>query len=287
MTGPSINTRDTIEIDLFEHMFEYCCMNASATVRSLQQRITQMQPLRLDDRALPTPTALRPLLPGGALRKGSSYTVHGSQQLALALLAAASAAGSWCGVVGIPTFGAEAAAELGIALDRCVLIPDPGTDALGLAGALSEVLTVVLLRTPAQPGPGDAERISARLREHGSALVVAGEWPHPESTLSVVGSRWSGLGRGEGTLMDRELTVESQDRRGVHRHLVHFRNGVLATPATSARTAESARHASPLTAVSAIPAAAAVSTTPAISRIARSSPPPMALVTELHSGSMA
>lgn len=212
-------------------MFEYCCMNSVATVRSLQQRITEMQPLRLDDRALPTASGLRPLLPGGALRKGASYAVHGSTQLALALLAEVSSAGSWCGVIGCPAFGAEAAAALGVALDRCVLVPCPGTDALGIAGALSEVLTVVLLRPPQRMRAGEVERISARLREHGSALVAVGDWPRPESTMRVTGSRWRGLGEGHGLLEERELTVQTQDRRGTARHTVRFAGGAVADPA--------------------------------------------------------
>lgn len=218
-------------------------MNSPATVRSLQQRITEMQPLRLDDRALPTAPGVAQLLPGGALRKGSSYTVHGSRQLALALLAEASATGAWCGIIGAPAFGAEAAAALGIALDRCVLIPDPGTEALGLAGALSEVLTVVFLQTSTAPRHGDVERISARLREYGSALVVAGDWPHPESALRVTGSRWSGLGQGEGLLRDRELSVESHDRRGVHTHLVRFTDGAVAAAPRPATPMGRALHA--------------------------------------------
>ncbi|MFV0435629.1 MAG: hypothetical protein ACK5LO_16850 [Leucobacter sp.] len=209
-------------------------MNYPATVRSLQQRITEMQPLRLDDRGLPTSEGLRPLLPGGALRRGASYAVHGSQQLALALLAAPSAAGSWCGVIGCPSFGAEAAAALGLALDRCVLIPRPGTDATGIASALSEVLSVVLLhRPPGSVSPGSIERLSARLREHGSALVVIGDWPRCESTLSVTASRWHGLGRGHGMLEDRELAVQSRDRRGVRRHTVRFSAGAVVDPGVS------------------------------------------------------
>lgn len=225
-------------------------MNSSATVRSLQQRITQMQPVRLDDRALPTAAGLRPLFPTGALRKGASYSVHGSQLLALTLLAAASAAGSWCGVIGLPDFGAEAAATLGISLERCVLIPSPGAEAFGLAGALSEVLTVVLVQPPGRPASGDTERISARLREHGSALVVLGEWPHTESTLRVTGSRWSGLGRGQGALSERELSVQSRDRRGVAEHVLHFAGGELAAP-RSAPPSAPLRHAGapPLTLV--------------------------------------
>src|SRR5690606_18161459 len=120
-------------LDLFEHMFEYCRMNAAAPLPLLQQRIDEMQPLRLDERTLPTARGLAPLLPGGALKAGATYAVRGSWQLALAFLAEASQGGAWCGVLGCPAFGAEAAASLGIALDRCVLIPDPGAHALSLA----------------------------------------------------------------------------------------------------------------------------------------------------------
>ena len=218
-------------------MFEYTCMNFPATVRSLQQRISEMQPVRLDARVLPTPEGLRPLLPGGALRMGASYVVHGSRQLALAMLAEASASGAWCGVIGDPSFGGEAAAALGIALDRCVVIPRPGADALGLAGALAEVLTVVLLAPGSHPTPGEAERISARLREHDAALVVVGDWPRPESTLRVTASRWEGLGRGHGALENRELTVHAQDRLGARRHTVRFERGSL----VAARTAPVSR----------------------------------------------
>lgn len=209
-------------------------MNSVATVRSLQQRITEMQPLRIDDRLLPTAPGLRQLLPEGALRRGSSYAVLGSQQLALALLAEASSAGSWCGVIGCPAFGAESAAALGIALDRCILVPHPGPGALGLAAALSEVLTVVLLHPDAPPRPGEVERFSARLREHGSALVALGDWPRAECTLRVSASRWRGLGRGHGLLEERELAVQTLDRRGAKQHIVRFAGGTVADPETPA-----------------------------------------------------
>ncbi|WP_449279736.1 hypothetical protein [Leucobacter sp. GX0328] len=204
-------------------------MNSAGTVASLQQRISEMQPLELDDRALPTAAGLRPLLPGGALRRGSSYAVKGSRQLALALLAEPSAAGSWCGIIGCDTLGAEAAASLGVALDRCAVVPRPGEFAVGIAGSLAEVVTVVLLAAPrgtrSRVSGGDAERIAARLREHGSALVVLGDWPRTESVLRVTSSRWHGLGAGSGLLGGRDLTVESHDRRGVRQHTVRFGDG--------------------------------------------------------------
>lgn len=198
-----------------------------ATVRSLQQRITEMQPLRLDERALPTAPELAPLLPEGALRRGCAYAVQGSRSLALALLAAASASGLWCAVIGCSEFGAEAAAGIGIALDRCVLAPDPGDHALGLAGLLSETFSIVVLHPPGKVGPRDAERLSARLREHGSALVVTGDWPRTEGSLHVTGSRWSGLDRGGGMLTARELAVRSRDRRGILHHTVRFERGAI------------------------------------------------------------
>lgn len=197
-------------------------MLQSATLRELQQRIDEMQPLRLDERALPTHPALARLLPEATLRRGSSYTVRGSQSLALSLLAQASSSGLWCAAIGCAGFGAEAAAALGIALDRCVLVPDPGDHELALLGLLSEAFTVVVLRSSSRVRPGEAERVAARLREHGAALVVMGEWPRPESALSVTASRWSGLGQGAGMLDARELTVRSQDRRGSRLHTVRF-----------------------------------------------------------------
>ncbi len=205
-------------------------MHSSSTVRTLQQRITQMQPLRLEEHALPTSPGLHALLPGGALRKGASYSVQGSKQLALSMLTSASASGAWCGIIGYPTLGAEAAATLGIALERCILIPEPGTDEFGLCSALSEVLTVVLLCAASSPRQSDVGRISARLREHGAALIVTNEWPHAESSLRVTASRWRGLGEGHGVLEDQEITVRAQDRRGVTTHTVRYARGALVDP---------------------------------------------------------
>lgn len=210
-------------------MFEYICMNLSATVRSLQQRITEMQPLHTGERALPTAAGLRPLLPSGALRAGAAYSVQGSTSLALALLTEVSQSGAWCGVIGLPTFGAETAAHLGIALDRLVLIPEPRQHALTLTGSLSEVLTVLVLHTQEHVRPSDTERIAAKLRDHGSSLVVLGPWPRTESALRVTGSQWTGLSAGRGLLNNREMSVESRDRRGLQHHTLHFTQGALAS----------------------------------------------------------
>lgn len=208
-------------------MFEYYCM-VSPTVHSLQQRISSMQPTRLPERKLPTHPGLRPLLPGAAIHAGSAYAVHGSWRLALAFLAEASSSGAWCGVIGCPSFGAEAAATLGVALDRCILVPHPGPDGAALAGALSEVLTITLLHAPGHPPAGSAERIAARLREHGSALIVTGTWPGTAASFNVTDSRWEGLSRGFGSLGVHELSVSARSSLGVSRHTVRFSDGILA-----------------------------------------------------------
>src|SRR6187402_3567691 len=89
-----------------------------ATVEQLQARIRQMQATKLDTRVIPTHPAIASLLPGGGLKEGAAYSVDNSAALVMAMLAGPSAAGSWCGVVGIPEFGIEAAAEYGIDLER-------------------------------------------------------------------------------------------------------------------------------------------------------------------------
>lgn len=197
-------------------------MSSPALLPSLQQRINEMQPLRMGVRNLPTAAGLAPLLPGGALAAGATYSVRGSWQLALSFIAEASRQGAWCGVLGCPHFGAESAVSLGIALDRCVLVPTPGKHGLSIAGSLSETLQVLVARFDHGTSAAYAERLSARLREHGTALIVFGEWARTESRLSVVNSHWAGLGTGTGTLTGRELTVVSEDRRGTQRHAVRW-----------------------------------------------------------------
>ena len=156
---------------------------ANARVLELQARIHSMQATTLDERALPTLPALASVLPGGALRQGSVYSVAGSMTLAMAMLAAPSAGGAWCGVVGVPDFGVEAAARLGIELERLVLAPSPGDQWLTVTAALVDVLTVVVTRPPRRVGDADAARLSARLRQRGATLVVLGDWPQSEATL--------------------------------------------------------------------------------------------------------
>ena len=179
----------------------------ASQVAELQARIRGMQTTRIDSHGLPTSPGVAELLPGGVLRAGAAYSVLESTTLALALLAGPSAAGAWCGVVGVPSLGVEAAAAAGIDLNRLVLVPEPGDQWLQVTAALADVVTVVLTRPPASVSPAEVSRLGSRLRQRGSTLVTLGDWPQSEATLRVTDDRWMGLGDGHGYLAARRVTV--------------------------------------------------------------------------------
>jgi hypothetical protein len=130
----------------------------------------------------------------------------------LALLAAASETGSWCGVVGMPALSPVAAAELGIALDRLVFVPHPGTEWTTAVAALLDGLDIVVAAPPGPIAPAVASRLVARARQRGSVLVPVGAWAGADLTIEAVADRWEGLGVGRGRLRSRELTVRARGR---------------------------------------------------------------------------
>ena len=162
-----------------------------------------------DERLLPVVPALQPLLPGQGLRRGTTVTVSRSAALALALVAGASAAGSWVAAVGLPDLGIVAAAETGIALERLALVPTPGARAwTTVVAALLDAVDVVLVRPPPRLPAPQARRLAARARERGAVLVPLGPWPEPaDLRLVVTASAWHGLGQGHGTLRVRQVEV--------------------------------------------------------------------------------
>src|SRR3984957_12005853 len=164
-------------------------------------------------RTLPVPPALAPLFPAGSLRRGTTTTVtgppgHGATTLALALLAAASAAGSWCAAVGLPDPGVVAAAGLGLDLRRVVFVPHPGNGWAEAAGDLLSGGDAVLVRPPGRARLPAARRPAPRARERQPALVVLLEgpaaWPEGGGLALTVGAvEWEGVGQGHGHLQRR------------------------------------------------------------------------------------
>jgi len=106
-------------------------------------------------------------------------SVRGSTSLLLAMLGAATPAGSWCAVVEMPHLGLVAAAELGVALKRLALVPNPGLDWPEVAGALLDGIVLVVAAVPTANGPHArasslGTRSAARLRTGRHRRVARG-----------------------------------------------------------------------------------------------------------------
>ena len=149
---------------------------------------------------------------GGSAAPGLTAPGSGGTSLLLALLSAASQAGSWCAVVGVPALGALAAAESGIALDRLALVPNPGPDWPTVVAALIDGVDVVVAAVPGQVSASITSRLVARARQRGSVLVSLGPWAGADVTLQIVHGVWEGLGTGHGRLRRRQVIVTSRGR---------------------------------------------------------------------------
>ena len=127
-------------------------------------------------RTLPVADPLAPLLPDGALAGGRAVSCGGiaATSLALALAAEATAAGAWLAVVDVPWLGVEAAAELGVPLERLVRV-DPGRRQPAVAGVgRPRGCRPRRLRARRHPGPrrldaGTLRRVQAGAGQGGRA----------------------------------------------------------------------------------------------------------------------
>lgn len=167
------------------------------------------------------------LVPDGALRRGSTVSVHaapgaGGLTLALSLLAGASSAGHWCAVVGVDDPGVLSMHELGVDLRRVIFVPRPrGAWAEAVADLLDGV-DLVVLRTPSRAAHGAARRLSARVRERGAVLVVLSEpnaaWPLPvDLSIEILSSHWNAHSR----LQARDATIRVSGRGAMRRASEH------------------------------------------------------------------
>jgi hypothetical protein len=162
---------------------------------------------------LPVLPPLDALFPRGAISRGTVVVVEGSTWLALALAAGASAAGSWCAVVGLPSLGPAAAEEVGIDLERLVLVPSPGPQWATAVAALLDGFDVVLARPTGQVKAAEARRLAARARERRAVILALGSWPDTvDLRIRVVDSEWAGLRAGYGRIAARLAKIASQGR---------------------------------------------------------------------------
>lgn len=174
------------------------------------ERASQLAPRQT--RLLPVLAAFEPLMPEPGLRRGvaASITGAGATSLALALAARASD-DAWVAAVGMPSLGLAWAAELGLALDRLVVVGDPGRRWLGVLAALVDAFDVVVARPPGFH-QRDARKLSGRVREQRSVLLAIGSWPEPELCFEGSSPRWHGIGSGHGHLAARTITLTVSGR---------------------------------------------------------------------------
>ena len=196
-------------------------MRSGAAVDQLGELAERVRPVTLTrEQRLPVLPALDGLVPGGGLRRGATVSVRsgvgGATSLAMALAAEASQHGSWVAGVGLPSLGLVAADELGVALERLVLVAAPERDTWGgVVAALVDGFDLVVLhagRTGVRTA--DARRLVARARERGAVLLQLGPgWPEgADVQLEVTRARWEGLDHGHGRLLARKVRVAGAGR---------------------------------------------------------------------------
>ncbi len=200
-----------------EYLFDSGGMGAE-----IAQVISLSPPRHRDDvlpgeGVLPVLPALRELLPGGGLQRGSVVASGDWGLLSLALAAGASAAGAWCAIAGVPSVGVRAAADAGLDPRRIVLIAEPGRSWPQVVASLLDGFDIVLLRPTEQPPAQLRRKLEAAARRYASVLLVAGDWPGAQARLAVTDEEWTGIGAGHGRLRARKVRVVASGRGAAER----------------------------------------------------------------------
>lgn len=228
-------------VAFLERLFEADVMHTTSSLARLDDLARHVQPItRKDDHRLPVHPALVPLLPTG-LQRGHVIAVDGSTSLMLLLVAAASTAGAWIGVVGLPGLGIAAAADLGVAVNRLALVPDPGQHWPAAVVAMLEGTEIIVLGPPARPSRASVRRLVALARQRAVPLVIVGGWPDPPDLhLAVTSSRWYGIEQ-VGFLQARRVEVTARGRGAASRP----RRAALWLPGPDGRVAPANASADP------------------------------------------
>ncbi len=160
---------------------------------------------------IPVPDGWVGLFTDGGIRRGSTISV-GSLSVAAALLGAATGAGLWCAVVGVPELSATAAVRAGVALCRCAFVT-PASEVTAVVGALMEGVDVVVLGKPSKLPAVVTRQLAARARVHGTVVIGVGHWPGVDMRIRVTAATWSGIHAGYGRLVYRQTRLSVDGRR--------------------------------------------------------------------------
>ena len=205
----------------------------------LAEHVRRVAPVLLaGEQVLDVPEVFHSLLPGGGIQRGWTTRVDGcasSRALAWALLGEITTGGRWVAAVNVEGISLAAAAELGVAVERVLMVQNVTPDVWAATiGALIGAVDVVVFGEPQhRVRPSEYRQMASRCRERGTVLMELA--PDPSTRVGrsgLVGQlqydlsfqvdpmQWDGLGRGHGYLQARRVRVAVSGRRapGQGRH---------------------------------------------------------------------
>jgi len=135
------------------------------------------------------------------LGPGQVAQVSGSTSALFAVAAGVWGPEDWGVIAGLPEAGYLAAAQAGVRLERCVVVPDLGEEPLRALAGLIDAFGVVVLG-PSLPAvaPADRRRLEARLRHRQGCLVTGASWGGAQLNLTVNQVAHQPLGQGREVL---------------------------------------------------------------------------------------
>lgn len=185
------------------------------------------------ERTIPVAAPFDQLLPDEGLVRGRVVSCRGlaDTSLAFGLIREALVGGAWAAVVDVSTFGADAASEFGIPLERIVRVESDAAEAkrsagvgsvaswVDVMGAAVDGFDVVVTRVPAElcgdQRPPAVRKLATRVQQKGAVVVVLGETGALRSDLvfSTQRTTWGGVSDGAGHLRSRIIDVVAGGRR--------------------------------------------------------------------------
>jgi hypothetical protein len=189
---------------------------------SLAERFPALTAAAASERTLPVHESLIELLP--SLQRGSTIACGGQAgvSLALALAATPSREGAWVGVVGLAELGICAAADMGLRLERLVMVAGDTSGAgtaVDVLAAMIDGFDVIVIgprigRGASTLAPGAVRRLQARAQSRGVVMLTVGVPAlGADLRLTADDSQWVGLGNGHGVATGRRVLVEVSGRR--------------------------------------------------------------------------
>ena len=193
----------------------------------LREQLSRIAPVVLAaEQVLPVPEVFHELLRGRGLQRGWTLRVEGAasaRAMTWALLGGVTTAGGWIASVDVPGVGLAAAQEVGVAIERVLVVntPDPPAWSASIGALIGSVDVIVFGEPQHRVVPTEFRRMSSRARERGSVLVELasttgskrGSQLQYDLTFDVHPVGWRGIGAGYGRLQGRILEVEASGRR--------------------------------------------------------------------------